>query len=361
MDLTNYVETYFTSLDETQSRLDIHCRNIQLALSALRNRIEIEEELMQEVETDDVISVLSDIQLDEIDSLLRKAEKVLVEDVSKNGKKKSGTKPRTSKPDIAHREASSTQVKSLKVSKPNKKASSSTCKIKIQNPKSKRTSFPDKNVVLNENRNSEKTDTIKSRDPCTKEVNWGKQKPEKLPPLYDSVFKEEYCATHKARKELLKLQRDEQLIKKNRDSVHEFMLNVGKSELENSISDVLDEDAISQLPTSGLTGNEITEILGNIHDIRKNAAKIMGNNVEHGALLGENFVSIDTCSTLELKDAVKLMELRYNLVFQQNLTSLMVNDILRNNSSNRDQLLYYRQLYSLLCNSRSFPSLVENG
>ena len=354
MDLLSSMREYFAELDETQRSLNMHCRRIQLALRALHNRRHIEELLMQEVEEQDEISGISDMQMAEIDILIKKAEKVLVDDTCSNDRKKKST-PVDGKHTIAPARLPSSKLQYTK-----RKCSQLSKKTVNRNtPKPKRNGFTEKKGVVDE----QKAGRIKLNEEVAQVNEIGKKKCESLSTLYDTMFKEEYCKMRKLKGNLLKLKDNQSLVETNNESICEFMTSMKRG---NDVDTKLDINEIKLLSASNFTKKEMTEIVVNIDNIKKVGYDVIHEYAKCNPLYpykdvasSNNFYDINTSSTKELQEFNKLMQVKYNFNFQQKLKQSVENHIPSGGIADQN-ISYYRQLYLLLLDSDSFPSLVRN-
>merc|ERR1712156_1313037 len=83
-DLLISMREYLHETEETNRLLNMHCQSIKTSLHRLQRRNERELLLKEEEKNkmEDELCGLNDIQMDEIDILIKKAERVFVDDIS---------------------------------------------------------------------------------------------------------------------------------------------------------------------------------------------------------------------------------------------------------------------------------------
>jgi len=363
MDLQAFLKKYHSDLKETQSFLNMYCKNIQTALNNIQAK---EAELSKPSDQDDGIdedNELGDIKINEIDALIEKAQKVFVDDPTLKGKNKS-IKKQDMKPPINGKMVSKIKASDSKSSgKPIFRASStSTNRNYVKGHERKCLVRKELNSVKE---NIDTNNRNIPNEPCSKDIskkesdqsdklqNAGSRvvpnmsskanKDQSSVHYFDDVFKEEYCYYHKLKRELSKLQHNQTSIKEIKTAKNLFMDSITPTvdliKIAPSIVDVekLMLQCYEVLPTYEL-----------LQKISLNTIQTYVKNQKNQS----NFLTNE-----EMKNYTKLLQLKFHLLFQQKLNTLITNHFQGNDEV---QISHYRQLCLLFNYMYKFPSLLDN-
>ncbi|XP_057311504.1 uncharacterized protein LOC130649270 [Hydractinia symbiolongicarpus] len=320
--IQRYLLQYYAEIKREKNVIDLNCREIQLAITRLENKL-LKDDLLRMEKEELEKQAKPRVDLTEVDELIKKAKKVFLYDEQKDkGKIINETKKTKKKNSVYNAERNEQRLNSGQ-KKPNAQSQ-------------------DGGKVVTCSEVDLKASTVE----------------EKSTPFFETTFKETYCLNRKLCEKLDKTLQDLSPSQERDDAMAEFISLLNVNTNRNKVM----QRRFNDISLNDLTRTNTHDMLLHVSDTRNIAESVLRVYSKDDT----PFVISSLGPTCVTKGVADVLTNHFNQRQRQ-----LENDILHQSQNNKNELLpdltqserqqaaTWRQIYFMLCGGRSLPTLVR--